>query len=133
MADDVLQSDPPSTRSRGRSAALVATGILAGTVLAVGLVANASSDVPRDGASQDGTSISHDGGRGGHLAEQPLTGETAERVTDAALAEFPGATVRRVETDSDGAYEAHLRTADGERVTVEVGRDFRVTGLDRHR
>ena len=30
MADDVLQSDPPPTRSRGRSAALVAGGVLLG-------------------------------------------------------------------------------------------------------
>jgi hypothetical protein len=60
--------------------------------------------------------------------EQLLTGETAEKVTAAALAKYPGATIQRVETDSDGAYEAHLTTADGKRVTVEVGEDFTVTG-----
>jgi hypothetical protein len=38
--------------------------------------------------------------------------------------------VLRVETDSDGVYETHLRTADGQRVTVEVGKDFTVTGLE---
>jgi hypothetical protein len=133
MGDDVLQSDPPPTRSRGRSAALIAGGVVIGAALAGGLVANAASDVTRDGPSRDGTSVSRDGGRGGHLAEEPLTGETADRVVDAALSEYPGATIRRVETDSDGAYEAHLVTPDGERVTVEVGEDFRVTGLERHR
>ncbi|MGY1640395.1 hypothetical protein ACI782_04590 [Geodermatophilus sp. SYSU D00703] len=128
MPDDVLQSDPPPrTRSRGwgRSAALVAGGVLAGAVVAAGLVANAASDGGRDGPS-----VSRDDDRG-HRDEQPLTGETAERVTDVALAEYPGATIRRVETDSDGVYEAHLVTSDGERVTVEVGEDFAVTGVER--
>ena len=36
----------------------------------------------------------------------------------------------RIESDSDGAYEAHLMTADGEPVTVEVGKDFAVTGTE---
>ena len=48
----------------------------------------------------------------------------------AALATYPGATVLRVETDSDGLYEAHLVTTDGTRVTVEVGADFAVTGTE---
>ena len=34
----------------------------------------------------------------------------------------------RVETDSDGVYEAHLETTDGQRVTVEVDKAFKVTG-----
>jgi hypothetical protein len=49
-------------------------------------------------------------------------------VKAAALAKYPGATIQRVETDSDGVYEAHLVTADGKRVTVEVGSDFAITG-----
>lgn len=52
------------------------------------------------------------------------------QVTDAALARYPGATVLRVETGSDGVNEAHLQTADGARVTVEVGADFTVTGQE---
>jgi outer membrane biosynthesis protein TonB len=39
-----------------------------------------------------------------------------------------GATVLRVETDSDGVYEAHLQTSAGQRVTVEVDKSFKVTG-----
>ena len=62
--------------------------------------------------------------------EHLLTGDTASKVRAAALARYPGATVLRVETDSDGVYEAHLTTADGQRVTVEVGKDFKVTGLE---
>ena len=53
-----------------------------------------------------------------------------QQVTDAALAEYPDATIQRVETDSDGVYEAHLTTADGERVTVEFDEDIAVTGTE---
>ena len=60
--------------------------------------------------------------------EHLLTGDTASKVRAAALAKYPGATIQRVETDSDGVYEAHLTTSSGERVTVEVNKDFVVTG-----
>jgi hypothetical protein len=36
--------------------------------------------------------------------------------------------VLRVETDSDGVYEAHLIAKSGQRVTVEVDKAFKVTG-----
>ncbi len=83
----------------------------------------------------------HGGGRGGHGAggkghggsgETALTGDTATKVTDAATAAYPGATINRVETDSDGVYEAHLTTAAGDKVTVEIGADFTVTGTESH-
>ena len=46
--------------------------------------------------------------------ETPLTGNEATKVTEAAQAVAPGATVDRVETDSSGhAYEAHVTLADG--------------------
>jgi hypothetical protein len=60
--------------------------------------------------------------------EELLTGDTAAKVREAALARYPGATILRVETDADGVYEAHLTTSDGRRVTVEVDRSFEVTG-----
>lgn len=52
------------------------------------------------------------------------------QVTEAALAAYPGATIERVETDSDGVYEAHPITAEGERLTVELDANFAVTGTD---
>jgi hypothetical protein len=127
---DVQQPAPPrSSRGGGglRSAVLVASGLLAGGIIAGTLVANATTDSPSDGAA-----VSQEDRRG-HRDEQPLTGETAERVTEAALAEYPGADVRRVETDSDGIYEAHLTTADGRRVTVEMDRNYRITGTEERR
>ncbi len=60
--------------------------------------------------------------------ENLLTGSTATNVRDAALAEYPDATIQRVETDSDGVYEAHIVTNAGEQVIVQVGKDFTVTG-----
>ena len=61
--------------------------------------------------------------------EQLLTGETADKVTAAARAKEPDATIERVETDSDGVYEAHMVRADGTRITVQVGADFQVTNV----
>ncbi len=60
--------------------------------------------------------------------EKLLTGTTATKVRDAALAKYPGATIERVETDSDGVYEAHIVTKAGDHVIVQVGKDFAVTG-----
>jgi hypothetical protein len=64
--------------------------------------------------------------------EELLTGDTATQVTDAVLAEDPDATVERAETDSGGVYEAHILTADGERLTVLAGEDFEITGTEAH-
>ena len=44
------------------------------------------------------------------------------------LATYPGATFVRVETDSDGVYEAHITTADGTPLTVELDKGFAITG-----
>ena len=42
--------------------------------------------------------------------ESLVTGDAVSKLTDAALAKFPGATVIRVENDSDGdKYEVHLK------------------------
>lgn len=61
--------------------------------------------------------------------ESLVTGDALTKLTDAALAKFPGATVIRVENDEDGAeYEAHLKLADGSVVTVEFDSSFNITG-----
>jgi uncharacterized membrane protein YkoI len=64
--------------------------------------------------------------------ETALTGATADKVKAAALAKYPGATVNRVETDSDGVYEAHVTTKAGDDVTVEIDKSFTVTGTESH-
>jgi hypothetical protein len=130
-------------RSWGGKAALAVGGMLVGGVLAGTLAASAADN--NAAASQSGAygvpgygggSGRHGGGPRGNVDESKsqrpdehlLTGDTAAKVKAAALAKYPGATVLRVETDSDGVYEAHLTTSGGKRVTVEVDKSFKVTG-----
>jgi hypothetical protein len=64
--------------------------------------------------------------------ETLLTGDTAARVREAALAKVSGGTIERVETDADGhaAYEAHMVRSDGSRVTVYVDKSFNVVDVE---
>ncbi len=63
--------------------------------------------------------------------ETPLTGSTAAKVRELALAKVPGGTIVRVETDADGnaAYEAHMVKADGSPVTVYVSKQLEVVSV----
>jgi hypothetical protein len=61
--------------------------------------------------------------------ETLLTGDAAAKVTAAAKAKEPNATIQRVETDSDGVYEAHMVRADGTLITVQVDKNFAVTNV----
>jgi uncharacterized membrane protein YkoI len=64
--------------------------------------------------------------------ETLLSGDVAEKVTAAAKAELPGATIERVETDADGhaKYEAHVQKADGSQATVYVNDNFEVVSVE---
>jgi hypothetical protein len=64
--------------------------------------------------------------------ETLLTGTTAGKVEQLALAKVPGGTIVRVETDADGnaAYEAHMTKTDGTPVTVYVDKSFTVVGVE---
>jgi hypothetical protein len=65
------------------------------------------------------------------VTEELLTGDTAAKVTAAAEAAVEGGTVDRVETDAEGAaYEAHVTSADGERMTVKLDESFDVTSVE---
>ena len=99
--------------------AMVLAGFGGGAALAAGGVADAASSV---------TNIAQ--GNDGHADETPLTGTTAAKVKAAILATYPGATVHRVETDSDGVYEAHIVTKAGDDLEVQVNKEFEVTGSD---
>ena len=133
-------------RSWGGKAALAAGGVLVGGVLVGTLTASAAGN---NNANQGAYGLTYPNQRGAYGApnggdhrgggnpdesksqrpdEQLLTGNTASKVRAAALAKYPGATILRVETDCDGVYEAHLTTKDGQRVTVEVDKSFKVTG-----
>jgi uncharacterized membrane protein YkoI len=83
-----------------------------------------------DGRGRHGGPGGPDGGPRGDETE--LTGDALTKVTAAAKAKVPGATVDRVETDADGnaAYEAHMTKADGTHVTVYVDKSFDVVSVE---
>ena len=98
--------------------ALVLAGFGGGAVLATTGAASAAT------TAVSGTSTADKG----HAGETPLTGATADKVKATALAKYAGATIVRLETDSDGVYEAHVTTKSGSDLIVQVGKDFTVTG-----
>jgi uncharacterized membrane protein YkoI len=94
-----------------------------GTTGATGSTGNQSNQAP-SGRPADPATLKHGPG------ETLLTDGTADKVKQAALDKVPGATVIRVETDSDGSpYEAHLRKSDGTEVTVKVDKNFKATDV----
>jgi hypothetical protein len=101
--------------------ALVAAGVGIGAAVATTSVASAATPTATSSTSVDES-------KSQRSDEHLLTGDNATKVRDAALAKYPGATVQRVETDSDGVYEAHIVTAAGEHLIVQVGSNFAITG-----
>ena len=108
-------------RKVGGGAALLAAGLLAGGVLAGTLTAGAAESASPTPSSSSSASA-------GNPAEAPLTGTKLDKVKAAVLAKYPSATFDRVETDSDGVYEAHITKADGTQVTVELDKSYSITG-----
>ncbi len=108
--------------------ALVLAGFGAGAAVAVTGSASAATDAVSSGVSQAAEKI--DPTRSIRPDEHLLSGTTAAKVRAAALAKYPKATIQRVETDSEGVYEAHIVTSDGQQLIVQVGKDFTVTGTD---
>jgi hypothetical protein len=117
-------------RNRAAAAGLVLSGLLGGGVLASTLSATAATSTPAASSSASSAASTVDESKSQRPDEKLLTGTTAAKVRAAALAKYPGATILRIETDSDGVYEAHLTTSGGERVTVEVDKAFAVTGVE---
>jgi hypothetical protein len=118
--------------------ALMGVGALAALALGGSALADAASN---GSSSTTKTATTPNGGPGGppgrHVGangkeEQPLTGETADKVKAAAEAKVSGGTVERVETDVDhgSPYEAHVRKSDGTELEVLVNKDFQVTAVN---
>jgi hypothetical protein len=127
----------------------VAAGLAAAVGLAVigASLANAETSTPT-AATGDGYGSAQPGqgqppsGKGGGASngntdptkpmrsdEKLLTGDTAAKVTAAAKAKEPNATIQRVETDSDGVYEAHMVRSDGTLITVQIDKNLAVTNV----
>jgi uncharacterized membrane protein YkoI len=107
-------------------------GILGIGVGALGLTLGAltfASAADQTSPSPAASTQVHDGrGMGPGSGETALTGTEAEKVTASAQSAVPDGTIIRVETDSEGVYEAHVRKADGTEVIVQVDEDYQVTG-----
>ena len=103
-------------------------GLLAGVVLAATVTAGAEETASGTSKAPSGAAANADPSQPQRSDEKLLTGTTADKVKAAALAKYPGATIVRIETDSDGVYEAHMTKADGTPVTVEIDTSFKVTG-----
>lgn len=65
--------------------------------------------------------------------DQPLTGDTLKKASDAALKATGGGTVTETSgsDDADHVYEVDVDLANGEDVTVELDDAFKVTKIDR--
>jgi hypothetical protein len=123
-------------RTYGSTAGLLAAGVVAGGVLAGSLTANAStgaSSAATPAAASSAAPTAPSNPNPGDLSkpqrsdETLLTGDRAAKVKAAVLAKYPKATIQRLETDSDGVYEAHILSG-GVPMTVKVGSNFAVTG-----
>jgi hypothetical protein len=155
MDEQTTDAAPPAPDARGmaksngrrawvRSAAWVGGGLVAGGILAGTVTAAAADDEPSTGAAAGyGYGAPAGGGRDGDghggrergeggpgAGEEALTGDTADSVEAAVQKKYPDATIERLETDADGVYEAHITTADGDRITVELDEEFAITGTE---
>ena len=117
-------------KKTNRTTKAVAAGalLLAGLGAGVALGASGSASADPSTGTYGRAGGQSDPSKSMRPDEMLLTGTTAAKVKEAALAKYPGATIQRVETDSDGVYEAHVVTKAGDEVTVQVGKDFAVTG-----
>lgn len=118
-----------------KSAGLLAVlGLAVGSVVTLGLQTHAQT-LSTSGSMDSSTRKQFDPSKGGHVAngitETLLTGDTASKVTAAALAASPGASIQRVETDAEGAaYEAHIVKADGTMATLKFDSNFNVNATE---
>ena len=111
----------------GAGIAVGAGALLAATATAVAVASAQETPAPTPAAS---STASGDTTEGHGPGETLLTGSDAEKATAAAKAAVPDGTVLRVETDSDGVYEAHVRKSDGTEVVVAMAKNFTVTGVE---
>ena len=119
------------------AAGLLVAGAIGGGVLASTLTASASSDTSAAtaGAVSSPSSHARPPGPGGAQPVRPdensVPSATAATLRAAALKAVPGGTVYRIETDAgDGAYEVHMKKADGSLVTVKFDKNLTVTKVE---
>lgn len=106
-------------------------------VAGAGLASAGSTPTPQYGYGGPGygaPGFGEDGGRGhgrggpGERLGQGLSGETAVRAVQAAVAKEPTATVVRLGKADDGTYRVAMRRTDGTAVVLTLDANFTVTG-----
>ena len=115
--------------------ATIAGGAVGASVMGSAQAQTGSSSSSSSTTAPTDSGTAPDPSQGGHTAngitETVLTGDTATKVTAAAQAAVPGATIDRVENDAEGAtYEAHMTKSDGSKVTVKINADFSVASIE---
>ena len=106
--------------------------LVALAAIAVGLMAGTYGIASAAGGSSWSSSSTAQQPWGHQRSDETLlSGDTAAKVRQLALAKVPGGTVIRVETDADGhaAYEAHMVKADGTPATVYVSKQLEVVSV----
>ncbi len=112
-------------------AILLATVIGGASLAGVALPANAAT-LEHSSASSS-PAATEAGHRAHHGTRTPLTGEVAAKVTAAALAANPAATVKHVAGNTTkGTYVAQILNSDGTRATVHLDASFAVTSTTTH-
>lgn len=128
--------------------AVLAAGLIAGSAFSLTAAANAATDATNNSVATT-NSVATDSAATTQDAqgqdrpdifsptpvrsdETAVTGDALAKVTAAAEAKAPGATVIRVETDGDGnaKYEVHMKKADGSVTTVYVDESYNVVSQE---
>ena len=114
-------------RRRNVLTTLAVASVCAGVGAAGGIAGGSAATNNDRGSGPPGRHVGANGQR-----EQPLSGDVATKVRDAALAKVDGGTIERVETDADhgSPYEAHVRKSDGTELEVLVNKSFEVTAVN---
>ena len=113
------------------AAGLLTAGIVAGSFMSIA-GANAADTTSTPSSSSSSTAAPVPPSFKAHTPEEAVTGDLATTLGDLAKAKVPGATIDRIEKDSDGVatYEVHMTKTDGKHVTVNFDANNAITSVD---
>ena len=113
------------------AAGLLTAGLVAGSFMSIA-GANAADTTSTPSSSSSSTAAPVPPTFKAHTPEEAVTGDLATTLGDLAKAKVPGATIDRIEKDSDGVatYEVHMTKTDGTHVTVNFDANNAITSVD---
>lgn len=116
-------------------AAVLTTAALGAGGVALANAGNASTTAPTTSATSSAGATEKNGrGRPGGAVKQGegLSGDTAVKAVQAAVAKEPTAVLLRAVKANDGTYRVAMRRSDGTRITLTLDADFAVTATQEH-